>query len=133
MTTEKLFFDHVHIISQDPRTAADWYVTHLGGKITARSEVRGAPQIAVDFEGATIIIRGQRTGETANAKAGLQWGTDHFGFGVAGDFDGFCQQLKDQGVVFTLDPMDFGPSLRIAFIQAPDGVSVELLQRRSGD
>ena len=133
MTTEKLFFDHVHIISQDPLTAADWYVTHLGGKIAARAEVRGAPQIAVAFEGATILIRGRRSGETVSAKAGLQWGTDHFGFGVAGDFDGFCRQLKDRGVVFSLDPMDFGPSLRIAFIQAPDGVSVELLQRRGAD
>lgn len=130
MPTDKLFFDHVHVISQDPLTAADWYVAQLGGKIIASTEFRGAPQVVVAFEGATIIIRGQRTGETAAEKTSLQWGTDHFGFGVRGDFDGFCRQLKQQGVVFTLDPVDFGPSLRIAFIQAPDGVSIELLQRR---
>lgn len=130
MTANTLFFDHVHVVSRAPREAADWYAEKLGGIITARTEVRGAPQIVVAFEGATVIIRGQRTGETAVARAGLQWGTDHFGFSVRGDFDGYCARLKENGVVFTVDPMDFGPSLRLAFIEAPDGVSIELLQRK---
>lgn len=130
MTADTIFFDHVHLVSRSPKAAADWYVEQLGGKIAATTEVRGAPQVLVAFEGATVIIRGQRTGETVVDKTGLQWGTDHFGFNVRGDFDGYCARLKDNGVVFTLDPVDFGPNLRIAFIEAPDGVSIELLQRK---
>ncbi len=125
-----IVFDHVHLISEDPRSAAEWYADKLGGRIIGSAEIRGAPQVIVAFEGATIIVRGQRTGEEAAGKPGLEWGTDHFGFSVKGDFDGFCDDLKKNGVTFTLDPVDFGPTVRIAFIEAPDNVSIELLQRK---
>lgn len=129
MATPGLSFDHVHLVSEAPLAAADWYVEKLDGRIAASTEVRGAPQVLVRFGGATIIIRGQRTGESVSGKVGLQWGIDHFGFHVDGNFDDYCDQLKSKGVVFDLDPMNFGPDLRIAFIQAPDGVSIELLCR----
>ena len=125
-----IVFDHVHLISEDPRSAAEWYADKLGGRIIGSAEIRGAPQVIVAFEGATIIVRGQRTGEEAAGKPGLEWGTDHFGFSVKGDFDGFCDDLKKNGVTFTLDPVDFTPTVRIAFIEAPDNVSIELLQRK---
>ena len=73
---------------------------------------------------------GQRPAETANAKPGLQWGVDHFGLRVKGDFDAFCTGLRGKGVTFSLDPVDFNPATRIAFINAPDGVSIELLNRK---
>jgi lactoylglutathione lyase len=131
MVNPVLTFDHVHLHSQDPVAAAKGYADTLGGEIMATTEVRGAPQVLVGFQGATIIIRGQRTGETAADKSGLQWGVDHFGFRVSSDFDGYCDRLKHNGIAFSLDPVDFGPDLRIAFIQAPDGVSIELLHRRA--
>ena len=49
---------------------------------------------------------------------------------VTGDFDGFCSELKGKGVTFSMEPTDFNPTTRIAFINAPDGVSVELLNRK---
>jgi hypothetical protein len=49
---------------------------------------------------------------------------------VKGDFDGFCTGLRNKGVAFSLDPTDFNSATRIAFIKAPDGVSVELLRRK---
>lgn len=129
MTERTIFFDHIHLVSSDPRAAARWYAEKLGGTIASEAEVRGAPQLLLAFEGATIIIRGQRTGEEPAERQGLQWGIDHFGFHVRGDLDAYCNELKRKGVVFTIDPMNFGPNLRIAFLQAPDGVIIELLQR----
>jgi lactoylglutathione lyase len=130
MTDASIAFDHVHLVSQDPQSAASWYAEMLGGKITAKQEVRGAPQFVVAFGGATILVRGQRPGEQPGQKGGLQWGTDHFGFHVQGDFDSYCDVLKKKGVRFTLDPVDFTPKVRIAFIEAPDGAVIELLQRK---
>jgi len=75
-------------------------------------------------------LRGQRPAELAAEKPGLQWGVDHFGMRVKGDFDGFCTGLRNKGVAFSMDPTDFNPTTRIAFIKAPDGVSVELLHRK---
>jgi lactoylglutathione lyase len=130
MNDANLVFDHVHLISKDAKSAADWYVKKLGGKVINISDFRGAPQVVVAFKGTAIIIRGQRSREQIKEKNGTSWGTDHFGFRVDGDFDGFCGDLKKNGVPFTVEPMDFSPTVRIAFIEAPDGVSLELLQRK---
>jgi len=130
MKDANIAFDHVHLVSLDPQSAASWYAEMLGGEIKAKQEIQGAPQFVVAFEGATLLIRGQRTGESPKDKGGLQWGTDHFGFQVRSDFDGYCDALKQKGVRFTLEPVDFTPKVRIAFIEAPDGVVIELLQRK---
>jgi lactoylglutathione lyase len=130
MPQATLGFDHVHLVAKDPHVTAEWYAAKLGGEITRSLDLRGAPQVYVSFGGFIVIVRGQRTAETAAAKPGLQWGIDHFGLRVNGDFDGFCAQLKANGVALTREPTDFNVNTRIAFIQAPDGVSVELLNRK---
>ena len=50
---------------------------------------------------------------------------------MKGDFDGFCAGLKAKGVAFSMEPTDINPTTRIAFVNAPDGVSVELLSRKA--
>ena len=130
MGNANIAFDHVHLISQDPHATAAWYVDKLGGDIARSGDVRGAPQVYVAFNGATIIVRGQRPGEQAEQKGGLEWGADHFAFQIREDFDGFCAGLRQKGVKFTLEPMHFTPTTRIAFIEAPDGVSIELVHRQ---
>ncbi|MBN2568407.1 MAG: VOC family protein [Deltaproteobacteria bacterium] len=130
MPDNEIVFDHIHLISDDPQVTSSWYAEKLGGEITDRLEIRGTPQFVVTFNGVTIFIRGRRTGEELCGSKDLQWRTNHFGFHVNGDFDEFCDKLRQKGVVFTLDPVDFRPTVRIAFIEAPDGVSIELLQRK---
>lgn len=130
MPDTALAFDHVHVVSKDPHAAAAWYVDKLGGEIVRSLDVKGAPQIYVSFGDFMILVRGQRPAEKADGKPGLQWGVDHFGVRVKGDFDAFCARLKSNGVTFSLEPTDFNPTTRIAFINAPDGVSVELLNRK---
>ena len=141
MTNTSLVFEHIHIISEDPQSAAAWYVDMLGGEITEAYELRGAPQIAVVFEGITILIRGRRPGENPDRTNSIQsfndfashneWGADHFAFRVQGDLTEFCNTLKEKGATFSIEPHDsigstWGGS--IAYLNAPDGVSVELLQ-----
>jgi catechol 2,3-dioxygenase-like lactoylglutathione lyase family enzyme len=130
MANASLSFDHVHLVAKDPKSTASWYVEKLGGEIVRSVEVKGAPQVYVSIAGALVIVRGQRPGESVAGKPGLEWGVDHFGLRVKGDFDGFCSGLRSKGVTFSLEPVDFNPSTRIAFINAPDGVSIELLNRK---
>ena len=129
MTT--LSFDHVHVISKQPQDTADWYADRLGGTITKSATVKDAPQIYVSFGEAFIIVRGQRPGESAKDKTNFEWGADHFGFNVQGDFDAFCAGLRAKGVKFSMEPTDINPVTRIAFVDAPDGVSIELLSRKA--
>ena len=130
MPSANLSFDHVHLVSRDPHAAAAWYVDKLGGKVIRSVETRGAPQIYVSLGGVMVIVRGQRTSEMAVDKPGLQWGTDHFGMSVKGDFDGFCAELRRESVAFNMEPTNINPTTRIAFIKAPDGVNIELLVRK---
>jgi lactoylglutathione lyase len=140
MSDTGIVFDHIHIISEDPVVAATWYATVLGGKITGQYEIRGSTQISVVFEGATILIRGRRPGEQPDRKKNLetfkdyvshdQWGTDHFGFRVSGDLDEYCDLLKTKGATFSVEPYDFAPGVRIAYLYAPDNVSIELVHAK---
>lgn len=130
MPDTTIVFDHVHLVSEDPHTTAKWYVDNLGGKILRSIEMKGAPQVYISLGGAMVLVRGQRPEERAAGKAGLEWGLDHFGVRVKGDFNGFCAGLQSKGVTFSMEPTDINPQTRIAFINAPDGVSIELLDRK---
>jgi len=129
MTNTNISFDHVHVVAKDPHATARWYVDTLAGAIDRSAEVHGAPQIYVALGGTFVIVRGQRPGEHAGTKGGLEWGVDHFGLQVKGDFDGFCAGLRAKAVKFTVEPTQANPSTRIAFIQAPDSVVIELVSR----
>jgi catechol 2,3-dioxygenase-like lactoylglutathione lyase family enzyme len=140
---EMLAFDHIHLISRDPKAAAEWYREMFGGEISAvQDNLRGAPQIDVRVSGVTIVIRGRRPGEHPAETRSMQhfdgfsshdeWGTDHFGFTYRGDLRAFCAKLKQKGVRMAVEPWEFKPGLVLCYVAAPDGVSIELIQEAAG-
>ena len=55
---ELMAFDHIHLISRDPKAAADWYREMFGGEVTVLQEdLRGAPQLDVRVGGITVMSR----------------------------------------------------------------------------
>ena len=62
MSNPAFKFDHVHIISENPKASAAWYVGMFGATIAADTIARGAPQVFVELGGVTILIRGRRPG-----------------------------------------------------------------------
>ena len=138
MSNPAFNFDHVHIISNNPRASANWYVEMFGATITANTVVRGAPQIFVDLGGMTILIRGQRPGEAPVAAKPIRqfedfsshdtWGTDHFGFLYRGDLEAFCDELRAKGVTFPVELKRGVSGNLLCYVAAPDGVSIELMQ-----
>ena len=138
MSNPAFKFDHVHIISENPRASAEWYVEMFGAVIARDTIARGAPQIFVELGGMTILIRGKRPGEEpasvrpirpyADFSSHNAWGTDHFGFMYQGDLEAFCEELRGKGVAFpVLLKRGVGGSL-LCYVAAPDGVSIELMQ-----
>jgi catechol 2,3-dioxygenase-like lactoylglutathione lyase family enzyme len=136
---EVMAFDHIHLISRDPKAAADWYKEMFGGEIAeVQPNLRGAPQIDVRVGGMTIVIRGQRPGEQPADTQPMRhfdgysshdkWGTDHFGFLYQGDLTALCADLRKKGVSFPVElKKGVGGSL-LCYVAAPDGVSIELMQ-----
>ncbi len=140
MSDANLTFDHVHLISEDPKAAALWYERILGGKITAEYEPRSSPQINISLGGMTVIIRGKRPGEYPVSTRGMQhfddysshneWGTDHFGFTYDGDLKMLCEEMRSKGATFAVEPWEFAPATLLCYVAAPDGVSIELVQKK---
>ena len=136
-----LSFDHIHLISEDPKAAAAWYEEILGGEIVADYELRGAPQINVRVGGMQVIIRGRRPGESPVSTRPMQdfadysshdeWGTDHFGYTYHGDLNAYCEEIRGKGATLAVEPWEFSPGSLICYVAAPDGVSIELVQARS--
>ena len=138
MSNPAFMFDHVHIISEDPRKAAAWYVEMFGATIASDTIARAAPQIFVELGGMTILIRGQRPGEDPAAARPIRpyadfsshnaWGTDHFGFLYQGDLEAFCAELRGKGVSFPVELKRGVNGSLLCYVAAPDGVSIELMQ-----
>ena len=136
-----LSFDHIHLISEDPKAAAAWYENILDGEIVADYELRGAPQINVRVGGMQIIIRGRRPGENPVSTRPMQdfadysshdeWGTDHFGYTHRGDLKAFCEEIRAKGATLAVEPWEFSPGSLICYVAAPDGVSIEIVQARA--
>ena len=138
MSNPAFKFDHVHIISENPKASADWYVEMFGATIVADTVVRGAAQIFVGLGRMTILIRGRRPGEAPVAARPIQpyadfsshntWGTDHFGFLYEGDLEAFCAELRAKGVRFPVELKKGVNGSLLCYVAAPDGVSIELMQ-----
>ena len=138
MSNPAFKFDHVHIISENPKASADWYVEMFGAMIVADTVARGAPQIFVGLGGMTILIRGRRQGEAPVAAQPIQpyadfsshnaWGTDHFGFLYQGDLEAFCAELRGKGVSLPVELKRGVNGSLLCYVAAPDGVSIELMQ-----
>jgi len=140
MNDNSLLFDHIHIVSEQPGVAAKWYVDKLSASIKGEYELRNAPQITVSLGGINILIRGQRPGENPVVTRGMkefegysshdEWGTDHFGFRYQGNLLEYCEEIRQRGVTFLVEPWEFTPGNPICYVSAPDGVSIEIVQGR---
>ncbi len=141
MADSNLTFDHIHLVSEDPKAAAAWYVNIFRATIRGEHELRSAPQINVGLGGMTLLIRGKRPGENPTTPTEMQhferysshngWGTDHFGFTYHGDLLAFCEEIHVKGVTFAVEPWEFSPGALLCYVNAPDGVSIELVQART--
>ena len=71
--TDQLTFDHIHVISRDPKTSAQWYIDNLGATVTNEVTARGATQIVLLLAGMRFLIRGQRPGEGPTDAPGFRY------------------------------------------------------------
>jgi lactoylglutathione lyase len=124
----KVTWDHIHLRSRDPETTAQWYERMLGAEVV-RTMQQGKPRIDLKLGGANVFIAQVTDGDGVNPPPTTPYqGLDHFGLTVSG-IDAICADLKAKGVEFTREPTTVRPGTRVAFLRAPEGVSIELLER----
>ena len=121
-------YHHVHLLSTDALAAARFYETMFDATFTESKGANGLPRCHVHVGGQLILI--STADEDAREPATgphSQIGIDHIGLRVE-DMDEAAAELKERGAEFSVEPREFRPGIRIAFVQGPDGASIELVE-----
>jgi catechol 2,3-dioxygenase-like lactoylglutathione lyase family enzyme len=123
--------DHVHLLSPDPEATARFYEEMLGARRVSK-RLMGCGRVFVDLDlaGLTLLVSVPRP--TAPAPAGPGggvYGLQHLALRVD-DLDATVAGLKARGVQFTEGITSAGPGVRITFLEGPDKVMIELLERK---
>ncbi|WP_085853161.1 VOC family protein [Palleronia marisminoris] len=125
MTKTKIRYnwDHLHVLASDPAATGAWFEDVLGAEIVvspARIEARfGEIRIFIDAKTGTSNSRPLRSKEAS---------LDHLALLVE-DLDAAVDDLRSRHVQFTVEPHSSRPGSRMCFIEGPDGIAVEILER----
>ena len=127
----KFIYNHLHFRSEDPDAAAKFYCDNFGAAIESERPLSTTKSITLELNGETFMtISGRAKGEDpVPGSTEPRYGLDHFGFEVD-DMEGAAARLKANGVHFNCDPWTMPSGSMVAFVEAPDHVSVELIQRK---
>ncbi len=144
-TSQTRAFIHVHLYSDAPLCAADWYIKHLGAvsrsgaartspcdvPFAAPSEPLGvirSPAATVRFGDVSLIIYPrQRPGPLVSPRGHV---VDHIALSVS-DLAATLDRLKKSGVKLLEEPNKIGKSdTRAAMIEGPDAIAIELIETK---
>ena len=142
-TAQTRAFLHVHLYSDAPLCAADWYVKHFGAVSRAQrtgscevpfappSEPLGvirSPAATVRFGDISLIIYPrQHPGPLVSPRGHV---VDHIALGVL-DISAALERLRKAGVKVLEEPHRFGSSqMRSAMIEGPDAIAIELVEMK---
>ena len=125
------FINHVHIRAKYPEQSAKWYEKHFDCKtISSKEVITGTITIAMEAGGDTRLnISSQPEGSSDTTRpAELNiLGLEHFGFGTD-DIEADITRFKNSGVRIVLPSTTIPGGAKIAFIEGPDQVLIELVQ-----
>ena len=123
-------YDHIHLRSPDPEATARYYERMFGAQIVRTPQSGGATRIDLKLGGAEIFIAPVAAGSGVNPPPTTPYqGLDHFGLRVT-NIQAVVADLKTKGAEFTMELNEFRPGTHICFIRGPEGVSIEVLERK---
>jgi catechol 2,3-dioxygenase-like lactoylglutathione lyase family enzyme len=124
--------NHVHIRSTDPHASASWYEKHFGAKIVSEREVMpGTITISMEVGGPVRLNISSKPEGTSDERAVAELnrlGLEHFGFNVE-DLEAELGRLERANIRIVLPLTEVGGGTRLAYIEGPDDVLIELVQR----
>lgn len=121
-------FDHIHLRSTDPEAAAAVWANAFGATVKARVQAGPWLRLVLDLAGVPVFLEQVAPG-TASPPAPPFLGIEHLGLTVT-DLDASIADLAAKGVPLVSGPAEPRPGVRIAFFAMPDGVRVELIERK---
>jgi catechol 2,3-dioxygenase-like lactoylglutathione lyase family enzyme len=125
-------FEHVHLFCRDVEEMAKFFEDFLEAKVTTRSPRGGKPMIRMDLKGIMVMLV-TTTAADQLVPGKESRGLDHFAVKVP-DLKKAVEEMKRKGGKFSLEYAFTGPpekprSVQYAFLDGPDGIRVEVIQR----
>jgi len=121
-------FDHLHVRSADAEAAADFYVRAFSARIVDRQHPGGRLRVVLDLAGVRLFVEAVPEDSPQPPPPPFR-GLEHLGLTVD-DLDAVLADLAAKGIALESGPSSPRPGVRIAFVAAPDGARVELIERR---
>ena len=122
--------NHLHFRSEDPDAAAKFYCDNFGATIASERPLSTTKSIQLELDGRPLMtISGRAEGEDpVPGSTEPRYGLDHIGFQVD-DMEEAAAQFRANNVHFICEPWTMPSGSMVAFIEAPDRVSLEIIQR----
>ena len=111
---------HVHVKTRDPKQTMQFYVDNLGATLIADMGARG---YRVNLHGLQLNITGLIDTQRREQHYGLQ----HIAVDTD-DYSGTLAQLRAKGVR-VLEELPPNNGRRVCFLEAPDGVQIEVIEK----
>lgn len=121
-------YDHTHFKCSDPEKTAAFFKENFGATEVSRSMSGTMAITTLEIGGLWYNFSPRRDDETVNPSPGPCYGAYHIALRTK-DLEAEAAKLKARGVKFTLDVRQPNPKMKMAFVEGPDGISIELLQR----
>ena len=122
-----VLLDHFHFRSRDPEAVADFLNRHFDVAIVSRTEVRGLPRVVLRIGEVAIFVEGA-TDDMPRVPAMPFRGIEHVCVRVP-DINAHAARLEQSGVTLVSPVSEIRPGVRVAFVEAPDGILVEMIER----
>jgi len=121
-------FNHIHLLTRDPKATAQYYNRMFGAKIIETTQSDGKPRIDLELGGLSIfILRVPPEQEAPPCPPGPYLGLDHFGLRV-NSMDEAVADLKAKGAEFAVEPQTIRPGVRVAYVRGPENVRIEFVE-----
>lgn len=120
--------DHIHLRSLDPVAASKFYIDLFGAWEMRRVMNGDKLRVVLSLAGLTLFIE-QVPAETPMPPTPPFLGYEHIGLTVP-DIAAAMAIVKARNIPVVMDLNVLSPELTIAFIEGPDRVRIELLQRK---
>ena len=126
--------NHVHIRASDPHTTAAWYEQYFGAKIVSERQVMpNTITIGMEMGGQCRLNVSSKPPGSSDERSVAELnrlGLEHFGFDVE-DLKAELDRLQEAGIRVVLPYTETPTGSRLAYIEGPDNVLIELVQPAS--
>lgn len=123
-----LTIDHAHFRCADLEAAAQFYQHVLGAEFIKRTEHNGRVIITLRLGGIHLCLSPKPAATQLHAEENQnRLGVYHLAFLVP-NLEAAVAECKQRGARFVLENYLAAPTRKVAFMEAPDGMQVELME-----